>query len=145
MGDSIGWAQRLVVSGDGKNLVSHAGAAALRLLSDKTGLTGAFSAALARGGFAPAHDRGRVFTDLAVSIADGSTTIGGIDVLAPVRRAVRERRVRADRMAVPGRDRRAADPRARRGDRENPAARVETHRRPARVAATDPHRRPPRR
>jgi hypothetical protein len=71
-----------VVSGNGKNLVSHAGAGAVRLLADQTGLTGAFSVALARKGFAPGHDRGRVFTDLATSIADGATTIGGIDVLA---------------------------------------------------------------
>jgi hypothetical protein len=81
VGNSIGWAGRLVVSGDGKNLISHAGAGVLRLLADQTGLTGAFSVALARRGFTPGHDRGRVFTDLATSIADGSTTISGIDVL----------------------------------------------------------------
>ena len=58
MNDPTGWAAGLVVSGDGKNLVSHAGAAALRLLADRTGLTGALSGALARRGFDPVHDRG---------------------------------------------------------------------------------------
>jgi hypothetical protein len=82
MGNPTGWARGLVVSGDGKNLVSHAGAGVVRLLADRTGLTRAFSGALARKGFAPVHDRGRVFTDIATSIADGATTIGGIDVLA---------------------------------------------------------------
>jgi hypothetical protein len=82
MGNPTGWARGLAVSGDGKNLVSHAGAGVLRLLADRTGLTGAFSGALTRKGFSPVHDRGRVFTDIAVSIADGATTIGGIDVLA---------------------------------------------------------------
>jgi hypothetical protein len=81
MSDPTGWAARLRVSGDGKNLVSHAGTAALRLLADRVGLTSAFSIALARRGFDPVHDRGRVLTDLAVAIADGATTIGGIEVL----------------------------------------------------------------
>lgn len=81
MSDPIGWAAGLVVSGDGKNLVSHAGAAALRLLADRCGLTGALSSALARRGFDPVHDRGRVLADLAVVIADGATTFSGFDVL----------------------------------------------------------------
>ena len=38
-------------------------------------------AALARRGFSPLHNRGRVLTDLAVAIADGATTIGEIDTL----------------------------------------------------------------
>ncbi len=81
MSDPTGWAAGLVVSGDGKNLVSHAGAAALRLLADRTGLTGALSAALARCGFDPVHDRGRVLADVGVAIADGATTFSGFGVL----------------------------------------------------------------
>lgn len=41
----------------------------------------ALSGALARRGFVPLHDRGRVLTDLAVVIADGAATIGEIDTL----------------------------------------------------------------
>jgi hypothetical protein len=81
MNDATGWARRLRVSGDGKNLVSHAGAGVVRLLAERTGLTGAFSAALARAGFLPVHDRGQVFTDISVAIADGESRIGGIEVL----------------------------------------------------------------
>jgi len=57
------------------------GSAATRLLADRTGLTGGLSGALARRGFTPLHDRGRVLADLAVAIADGATTISEIDVL----------------------------------------------------------------
>ena len=41
-----------------------AGSAVLRLVADNTGLTAGLSRALARRGFAPVHDRGRVLTDL---------------------------------------------------------------------------------
>jgi hypothetical protein len=43
----------------GHGVVSLAGSAALRLLADRTGLTGALSRALRRRGFTPVHDRGR--------------------------------------------------------------------------------------
>ena len=62
-------------------MVAHAGSVALRLLADRTGLTGQFSTALARRGFTPVHDRGRVLADIAVLIADGGEAIADIDVL----------------------------------------------------------------
>ncbi len=77
----MSWPKGLVVEIGGHGVVSHAGSAATRLLADRTGLTGGLSGALARRGFAPLHDRGRVVTDLAVAIADGATTISEIDTL----------------------------------------------------------------
>lgn len=68
MEESTGWSRDLVVSGDGKNLVSHAGTAALRMLADQVGLTTNLSKALRWRGFVPVHDRGRVLVDLAVCI-----------------------------------------------------------------------------
>jgi Transposase DDE domain group 1 len=62
--------------------VSHAGVVLLRALADRTGLTGGLSRALARRGFFPVHDRGRVLADLAVAIADGATVISDFAVLA---------------------------------------------------------------
>ena len=62
-------------------MVSHAGSAVLRLLSDNSGLTGALSKALARRGFAPVHDRGRVLADLAVCIADGGRALSDLAAL----------------------------------------------------------------
>mgnify|MGYP000433305137 CR=1 FL=1 len=73
---------RLKVTGDGKNVASHVGSRLLADLADALGLTAGLSAAMAptkqrnRG-----HDRGRVLVDLAVSIADGGTTITDLAVL----------------------------------------------------------------
>ena len=62
-------------------VVAHAGNVATRLLSNQVGLTGALSAAMARRGFTPTHDRGRVLVDVAVLIAGGGEAIADIDVL----------------------------------------------------------------
>jgi hypothetical protein len=62
-------------------VVSHVGAALLRMLADRAGLTGALSTGLVRRGWWPVHDRGRVLVDLAVLIADGGEAICDIDVL----------------------------------------------------------------
>jgi hypothetical protein len=77
----------LSVSADGVGVVAHAGSVGLRLLADRTGLTGELSKAMARRSFSPVHDRGRVLVDVAVMLADGGEAIADIDVLrhqAPV-------------------------------------------------------------
>src|SRR6266581_4547044 len=79
--DSTGWSKGLTVTADGDAVISHAGAAVLRLTADRTGLTTALSRVLHRDGFTPGHDRGRVLTDTAVKMADGGNTVRGIDVL----------------------------------------------------------------
>lgn len=66
-----GWSADLRVSTDGDGVVSMVGVAALRMLADRTGLTQAISVILARPGFHPVHDRGRVLTDMACAIAAG--------------------------------------------------------------------------
>ena len=75
------WSRGLSVTADGTGVVSHVGSVALRMLADRTGLTGALSGALARRGFVPVHDRGRVLVDVAVLLADGGEAIADIDVL----------------------------------------------------------------
>jgi hypothetical protein len=75
------WSRDLRVSADGTGVVSHVGAALLRLLADRAGLTAALSAGLARTGWWPVHDRGRVLVDVAVMIADGGEAIADIDLL----------------------------------------------------------------
>ena len=69
------------MSADGTGVVAHAGNVATRLLADQVGLTSALSGALARRGFTPTHDRGRVLVDVAVLIAGGGEAIADIDVL----------------------------------------------------------------
>jgi hypothetical protein len=71
-----------MVTGDGRGVVGHAGARLLADLADATGLTSAFSRALAglrqrQGG----HDPGRIAVDLAVMLADGGEAIADLAVL----------------------------------------------------------------
>lgn len=81
MRDVTGWSKGLTVTDRGKGVVAHAGAVALRLTADRTGLTEALSLALYQEDFTPGHDRGRVLADAAVMMADGGNTVRGIDVL----------------------------------------------------------------
>jgi hypothetical protein len=76
-----GWSKDLRISTDGDGVVSMVGAAALRMLADRTGLTQAISQILARPGFRPVHDRGRVLTDIACTIAAGGTDLVDIEAL----------------------------------------------------------------
>jgi hypothetical protein len=75
------WSVGLSVSGDGVGVVAHAGSVALRLLADRSGLTGEMSKAMTRRSFTPGHDRGRVLADVAVMLADGGEAIADIDGL----------------------------------------------------------------
>ena len=74
--------RRAKVIPDGKNLVSHAGAALLAELADHSGLTEAMSVAMADCGISwHTHDPGVVFTHLAVAIADGADCLADIAAL----------------------------------------------------------------
>jgi hypothetical protein len=73
---------KIVVIGGGRGVVSHAGARLLADLADATGLTSAFSQALA--GLRQRqreHDPGRIAVDVAVMLADGGETIADLAVL----------------------------------------------------------------
>ena len=75
--------QRVKVSADGQGVVSHAGAGLLREMAEYTGLVeGVTDAVLDTYRGLPVHPPGRVFTDLAVAVADGADAISGIAVLA---------------------------------------------------------------
>ena len=75
------WSQGLSVTADGTGVVALAGSAALRLLADRVGLTGALSTAVARRSFSPVHDRGQVLVDVATVLAAGGEAIGDVDTL----------------------------------------------------------------
>lgn len=79
--DVTSWSRDLAVEIGGRDVINHAGAAALRLLADRTGLTGGLSRALTRCGFTPVHDRGRVLADTAVLIADGGRVLSDLATL----------------------------------------------------------------
>ena len=74
--------RRVVVSADGQGVVSHAGVGLLREMAEHTGLVDGVTAALADTYRGPwLHAPGRVFTDLAVAVADGADAISGISLL----------------------------------------------------------------
>lgn len=73
---------KIIVSADGRGVVGHAGARLLADMAEVTGLTSAYSLALAslrqrQGG----HDPGRIAVDVAVMIADGGEAISDLAVL----------------------------------------------------------------
>lgn len=73
----------LVVSADGRGVVSHAGSRLLADVADRTTLTAELSGMLAGLGRPRAiHDPGRVLVDLAVAVADGAECISDVAVLA---------------------------------------------------------------
>lgn len=78
---STQWSAGLTVEAAGHGVVSHVGTVLLRMLADRSGLTGGLSQAVARRGFVPGRDRGRVLTDLAVVIADGGEAISDVETL----------------------------------------------------------------
>jgi Transposase DDE domain group 1 len=72
---------RVKVSADGRGVVSHAGVGMLRELAGDTGLVAGVTAALADTYAGPwQHVPGRVFTDLAVAVADGGDCVSHIEV-----------------------------------------------------------------
>ncbi len=77
---TTGWLRGLEVTADGTGVVSHAGVALLRALSDRTGLTAGLSRALASDRLL-IHDRGRVLADLACAVADGAEVISDFRVM----------------------------------------------------------------
>lgn len=81
MADLSAWSRDLTVEIAGQDVVNHAGSAALRLIADRSGLTAGLSRALARRGFEPVHDRGRVLADTAVLIADGGRVLSDLATL----------------------------------------------------------------
>jgi Transposase DDE domain group 1 len=74
--------RRAKVIPDAKNLVSHAGAALLAELADRSGLTEAMSLAMEDCGISwHTHDPGVVLTHLAVAVADGADCLADIAAL----------------------------------------------------------------
>lgn len=81
MMDVISWSKDLAMEIAGHDVINHAGAAVLRIIADRTDLTSGLSRALARPGFVPVHDRGRVLADTAVLIADGGRVLSDLATL----------------------------------------------------------------
>lgn len=81
MVNTSGRLSNLVMSGDGKRQVGHAGGIHLQVLAERVGLPATLRHAMRRPGFHPVHERGQVLTDLACAIMLGATAISDIAVL----------------------------------------------------------------
>ena len=133
MDELTAWSRDLTVEVGGHGVVSHTGSAALRLLADRTGLTGALSRALRRRGFTPVHDRGRVLADTAVLHRRRRPGAVGPGGAAGSGRAVRAGGLGPDAVAGPGGDRPGPAGPDRRRAGQGPPARVGADRGPARA------------
>jgi hypothetical protein len=87
--DFTPWSRDLRVTDDGDGVVSLAGAVSVRMLADRSGLTGFLSAAFARPEFAPVHDRGRVLTTWRWRSPPVAATI--VDITGITNRSLRAR------------------------------------------------------
>lgn len=81
MRELTGWSKDVRVTADGTGVVGMVGVVGLRMLADRTGVTAGLSRVLAKPGFHPVHDRGRVLTDVACSIAAGGVDLYDIEAL----------------------------------------------------------------
>jgi len=82
VGEASKQVRRVVVSAAGHGVVSHAEVGLLREMAEYTGLVeGVTDALIGTCKGVPTHAPGRVFTDLAVAVADGADAISGIGVL----------------------------------------------------------------
>jgi hypothetical protein len=76
------WDHGLKVTADGVGLAGHAGAVLLRMVADRSGLTGELGPALARPGKSPQVDRGVALVSMATAIALGATSMSDVEVLS---------------------------------------------------------------
>ena len=78
---AAGWSAGLAVAASGTGTVAHAGVVLPRLLGDRLGLTSALSGVLARAGFVPVRDRGRVLVDTASALAAGASCLSDVEAM----------------------------------------------------------------
>ena len=76
------WDHGLKVTADGAGLAGHAGAVLLRMVADRSGLTGDPRPALARPGKSPQVDRGVALVSMAAAIVLGATSMSDVEVLS---------------------------------------------------------------
>ncbi len=78
---ALGWSNRLKITTGGQGVIAHAGVVLPRLLADRVGLTGGLRDVVARRGFAPRRDRGRVLTDTVAALTVGASCLLDVEAL----------------------------------------------------------------
>jgi hypothetical protein len=76
-----GWARGLELIGDDERCVALTGLLPVRLLAERSGLTGGVSAAMRRRGYDPDYDRGQLLVDLGLVLIGGGVAISDFQAL----------------------------------------------------------------
>jgi hypothetical protein len=71
----------LKVAAGGHGVIAHAGVVLPRLLADRVGLTAGLRHLVARRGFAPLRDRGRLLTDMVAAMIAGASCLSDVEAL----------------------------------------------------------------
>ena len=78
---ALGWSKGLKVATGGQGVIAHAGVVLPRLLADRIGLTGGLRAVVARRGFWPLRDRGRLLADAVAALVAGASCLSDVEAL----------------------------------------------------------------
>jgi len=81
VGPDVAWSEGLRVQVGGPGTVAHAGVVLPRHLADRLDLTGELARVVARAGFVPGRERGRLLTDAVSSLAAGATCLTDIEAM----------------------------------------------------------------
>jgi len=78
---AAGWSKGLKVATCGRVVIAHAGVVLPRLLADRIGLTAGLRRLVARRGFSPLRDRGRLLTDTVAALVAGASCLSDVEAL----------------------------------------------------------------
>lgn len=73
--DAVDWSDGLRLEVAGRGVLGHAGVVLPRMLADRVGLTHGLAAIVARRGFQPLRDRGRLLSDVVAAMIAGASCV----------------------------------------------------------------------
>ena len=79
--EAMDWSAGLRLEVAGHGVIGHAGVVLPRLLADRIGLTAGLGAVVARRGFIPLRDQGRLFTDVVAAMIAGASCLSDVEGL----------------------------------------------------------------
>ena len=78
---ALDWSNGLQLQVGGRGVIAHAGVVLPRLLADRVGLTAGLRRVVARRGFLPGRDRGRLLTDTVAALIVGASCLLDVEAL----------------------------------------------------------------
>ena len=79
--DAVDWSDGLRLEVAGRGVLGHAGVVLPRMLADRVGLTHGLAAIVARRGFQPLRDRGRLLSDVVAAMIAGASCLSDVEGL----------------------------------------------------------------